>query len=88
MCTCMEWNTGLTLITYHILTGRLLYHQKVFKTLLPPPQDNEIMATYFSKLVARISVTHMPFFKMTFADVMDWHIPHYFHRKCQKCLLW
>ena len=54
---------------------------EVFKTILPSPHDNEIMATYFSKLVARVLVTRMPFFKLTFADVIDWHIiyiPHQF----------
>ena len=54
---------------------------EVFKTILPSPHDNEIMATYFSKLVARVLVTHMPFFKVTFADVVDWHIPHQFSQE-------
>ena len=56
----------------------------MFKTILPSPNDNEIMATYFSKLVSRVLVTHMPFFKLTFADVVEWHTEHQFSQEMAK----
>lgn len=31
---------------------------EVLKTILRSPQDNEIMASYFSMLIARVLVTH------------------------------
>ena len=57
---------------------------EVFKTILPSPNDNEIMATYFSKLVSRVLATHMPFFKLTFADVVEWHTEHQFSQEMAK----
>ena len=57
---------------------------EVIKTILPSPDDNETMAKYFSTLVARVLVTHMPYFNMTFADVVDWHIPHQFSKEMAK----
>lgn len=52
--------------------------EEVSKTILPSPEDNEAIAEYFSTLVSRVLVTHFPFFKMTFDDVVQWNVPHKF----------
>lgn len=56
----------------------------VVKTILPSPKDNNVMAHYFSILIGRILVTHMPFFKSTFGDVVEWHISHEFTKEMSK----
>ena len=50
----------------------------ICKTILPSREDNDAIAEYFSILVSRALVTHMPFFSMTFDDVVQWRIPHKF----------
>ena len=57
---------------------------EVIKTILPSPEDNQIMAKYFSVLIGRVLVTHMSYFKMTFGDVVEWHIPHQFTKEMSK----
>ena len=57
---------------------------EVIKTILPSPEDNQNMAKYFSILIGRVLVTHMPYFKMTFSDVVEWHIPHQFTKEMSK----
>ena len=56
----------------------------IFKTILPSPEDNEAMAQYFSTLVSRVLVTHVPFFTFTFADTVQWNIPHQFSKEMSK----
>ena len=51
---------------------------EICKTILPSPEDNDAVAEYFSTLVSRALVTHMPFFHITFADVVQWRVPHKF----------
>lgn len=57
---------------------------EVIKTILPSPEDNQTMANYFSILIGRVLVTHMPYFKTTFGDVVEWHIPHQFMKEMSK----
>lgn len=64
-----------------------IFSAEVFKSVLLSPNDNETMANYFSLLVSRVLVTHMHFFNMTFADVVDWHIPHQFSQNMAKALM-
>ena len=57
---------------------------EVIKTILPSPEDNQTMANYFSTLIGRVLVTHMPYFNTTFGDVVEWHIPHQFMKEMPK----
>ena len=57
---------------------------EVMKIILPSPEDNQVMANYFSILIGRVLVTHIPYFKTTFGDVAEWHIPHQFTKEMSK----
>ena len=49
---------------------------KLVLELLPSALDDEELTANISVLIERIIVSHMPFFKFAFADVVDWHIKH------------
>ena len=57
---------------------------EIFKTILPSPEDNDAIAEYFSTLVSRVLVTHTPFFSTTFADVVQWNVPHKFKKEMSR----
>lgn len=49
------------------------------KFLLPSQQDDATLRRNISILVSRVLAEHMPFFKYTFEDVVDWHIQHQYY---------
>lgn len=49
---------------------------EIAKTLLPSPEDNQILRKNFATHVSQILITHMPAMKLAFEDSVDWHIPH------------
>ena len=55
--------------------------EEVIATVLPSDKDDAIVHDDFAILVARILCKHMSFFKETYADVVDWHIPHKFSKE-------
>lgn len=46
--------------------------------ILPSAADDASMSTNMSILISRIVAKHMPFFKTSFEDVVEWHIDHPF----------
>ena len=48
----------------------------VMRQLLPSEEDSKLLHENFETHVARILVNNMPFMKLTFDDVVDWHILH------------
>jgi len=44
--------------------------------LLPTPQDDQVMKHNISILISRVLATHLKFFKLSFADLIEWHITH------------
>lgn len=44
--------------------------------LLPSKEDDNALKHTVSTIVARILTQHVPFFKLTFEDVVEWHISH------------
>ena len=44
--------------------------------LLPSADNDKAMRHLFATYISRILVTHMPFFKVAFDDVVKWHIEH------------
>ena len=49
---------------------------QIIEKLLPNDNDDLQICDEFAVLVARMLCTYMKFFKESFADVVDWHIPH------------
>ncbi len=50
-------------------------------TLLPSLADDRSLRNDFITCVSRILVEHMPFFKHTFEDVVEWHIQHQYYNQ-------
>ena len=48
-------------------------------SLLPSTADDKALKELFVTHVSRILVTHMPFFKLAFEDVVEWHIQHQYY---------
>ncbi len=48
-------------------------------TLLPSAQDDTALRANIGILVSRVLTDHMPFFNLTFQDVVDWHIKHQYY---------
>ena len=44
--------------------------------LLPSEEDNFYLRSKFRIMVSRILVQHLPFLKLTFGDVVEWHVKH------------
>ena len=44
--------------------------------LLPSAEDDKAMRDLFIAHVSRILTTHMEYYKLTFDDVVSWHIKH------------
>ena len=53
--------------------------KKLALALLPSEGDDTILTRLFETHVSRILCTHMPFFKFTFDDVVEWHIHHQYY---------
>ena len=47
--------------------------------LLPSQEDDNTLRSIIITLVSRILAEHMPFFKDTFEDVIEWHIKHKYY---------
>ena len=45
-------------------------------SLLPSKDDDKALVNSFIVHVSRILATHMPFFKVAFEDVVEWHMKH------------
>ena len=50
-------------------------------TLLPSLADDEMLRNDLVTYVSRILTEHMPFFKHTFEDVVEWHIQHRYYKQ-------
>ena len=48
-------------------------------SLLPSKEDDNFLRHNFGIIVSRILTQHMPFFKHTFDDVVEWHIRHQYY---------
>ena len=44
--------------------------------LLPSEEDDTVLRHDIATMAARILTQNMPFFKLTFEDIVEWHIPH------------
>lgn len=53
-------------------------------SLLPSNDDVVDMKHLFEIHIARIIVEHIPFMKVAFADVVDWHITHAYYEEMVK----
>ncbi len=49
--------------------------------LLPSKDDDKALKQLFGTHVSRILAKHIPFFKLTFEDVIDWHIEHEYYKE-------
>ncbi len=54
-------------------------------SLLPCKEDDRILRSNIVTMVSRVLTKHMPFFKHTFEDIVQWHIKHL---KCHQNQLW
>lgn len=52
--------------------------KKIAIGLLPDADDDKALHESFTTHISRILVTNIPYFKFTFGDVVQWHIPHEF----------
>ena len=50
-------------------------------SLLPSADDDRLLRQDFMVLISRILVTHLPFFKWTADDAVEWHIRHKFYEE-------
>lgn len=50
-------------------------------TLLPSAEDDQTLRNLFMTHVSRILCTHIPFFKVGFEDVVEWHIVHQYYQE-------
>lgn len=53
-------------------------------SLLPSTDDDESISNNFAILVSRVLVANIDYFKLTFDDVVDWHIIHEFSVEMSK----
>ncbi len=44
--------------------------------LLPPAEDDKELRLNIGTIIGRILTQHMPYLKLTFEDIVKWHIPH------------
>lgn len=49
--------------------------------LLPSSEDDKALRRNFVVLISRILATHIPFFKFSFDDVVEWHIEHMYYEQ-------
>lgn len=49
--------------------------------LLPSVEDDKAMRNLFITHVSRILTTHMEYFKLTFDDVVEWHLKHDYYKE-------
>ena len=55
--------------------------EEVIATVLTSDEDDAVVHDDFAIVVARILCKYMSFFKETYADVVDWYIPHKFSKE-------
>ncbi len=48
-------------------------------SLLPSKEDDRILRSNIVTMVSRVLTKHMPFFKHTFEDIVQWHIKHQYY---------
>lgn len=48
-------------------------------SMLPTERDDEVLTLLFETHISRILCTHIPFFKTTFEDIVEWHIRHRYY---------
>ena len=56
----------------------------VADNMLPSRSDDQALKENFAKLVSRVLVEHLRYFKLSFEDVVDWHIKHQFSEEMAK----
>ena len=48
-------------------------------SMFPSTEDDNALKQLFVTHVSRILATHMPFFKLLFEDIVEWHIQHKYY---------
>ena len=56
----------------------------IAESILPSVADDVAITKGLSTLVSRILTKNVPFFNMSFSDVIDWHMPHQFSEEMSK----
>ena len=56
----------------------------VTRTMLPSESDDKAIRENITKLVSRVLVEHLAFFRFSFVDVVEWHIEHQFYGEMSK----
>ena len=57
---------------------------KMAKFLLPTKECDDQLTNHLAVLVSRIIVSHMPYFRFAFSDVVSWHIDHPYYEDMSK----
>ena len=57
---------------------------KMAKFLLPTKECDDQLTNHLAVLVSRITVSHMPYFRFAFSDVVSWHIDHPYYEDMSK----
>ena len=54
------------------------------KSLLPSRDDDNILRESIATIISRVLTDNMPFFRMTFDDVILWHMKHKYYSQMSK----
>ena len=57
---------------------------KMAQFLLPTKECDDQLTNHLAVLVSRIIVSHMPYFRFAFSDVVSWHIDHPYYEDMSK----
>ena len=65
-----------------VLPDTCLNHPRAMaKSLLPSAEDDRTLEQHFVTHISRILCSHMPFFKFSFDDTVEWHIKHKYYEQ-------
>ena len=67
----------------------LPWHKTLSKSrsLLPTPEDDEVIRNNMCTLISRIMYENMDFARLTFDGVVNWHITHDFYKMSRKSVV-
>ena len=60
----------------------LNHPERIADEILPAIDDDQVLLNNMEMIVSRVLATHMPYFKLTFSDVVTWHLNMSFMKKC------
>ena len=55
--------------------------EDIAHSIIPSSRDDKALRENIAILVTRVLVAHLKFFKVTFEDVVEWHIRHQFYQE-------